>query len=225
MTGSSHTALASRCRVKFCGVTRPEDARAAAAAGADAIGLNFYPPSPRAVGLQQARSVVAALPPFVTVVGLFVNAEQSAIESVLDAVRLDVLQFHGDETAQECARYARPYIKAMQMREGLDVHAAARRYASARALLLDTFQPHLHGGTGTTFDWSRVPADLGLPVILAGGLNAGNVAEAIIQARPDAVDTSGGVEVSKGIKDAVKMRDFMQGVNSVTNNSLTISEA
>ncbi len=184
------------------------DAAAAAAAGADAIGLVFYGPSPRHVTPDAARAIVAALPPFVTCVGLFVDAAPEEIEAVLRDVALDVLQFHGRETPEECQRYGRPYLKAIAMTEGVDVRAAEARYASAQGLLLDTHQKGRPGGTGQVFDWGRIPGDLGKPVILAGGLSPANVAAAIDQVRPYAVDVSGGVESAPGIKDERRMREF-----------------
>ena len=184
------------------------DAAAAAAAGADAIGLVFYGPSPRHVTPGAARAIVAALPPFVTCVGLFVDAAPEEIEAVLRDVALDVLQFHGRETPEECRRYGRPYLKAIAMAEGVDVCAAEARYASAQGLLLDTHQKGRPGGTGQVFDWGRIPAGLGKPVILAGGLSPANVAAAIDQVRPYAVDVSGGVESAPGIKDERRMREF-----------------
>lgn len=203
-----------RTRVKICGITRPEDGIEAARLGADAIGLVFYAPSPRAVTVAQAQAVCAALPPFVSVVGLFVDAPAAEVLEVLQAVPLDVLQFHGDEAAAYCAAFERPYLKALRMRDGLDVAAEARCYADAQGLLLDTYQPGQAGGTGQSFDWKRVPRDLDKPIILAGGLTPDNVAEAIAVARPYAVDVSGGVEQAKGIKSAEKMAAFMRGVES-----------
>lgn len=204
-----------RTRVKICGITRPEDGIEAARLGADAIGLVFYAPSPRAVIVGQAQAVCAALPPFVSVVGLFVDAPAAEVLAVLQAVPLDVLQFHGDEAPAYCAAFGRPYLKALRMRDGLDVVAEARRYADAQGLLLDTFVPGEAGGTGQAFDWRRVPQRLDLPLILAGGLTPDNVAEAITVARPYGVDVSGGVEQAKGIKSAAKMAAFMRGVESV----------
>lgn len=203
-----------RTRVKICGITRPEDAIVAARLGADAIGLVFYAPSPRAVTAAQARAVCAALPPFVSVVGLFVDAPAAEVWEVLQAVPLDVLQFHGDEAPAYCAAFGRPYLKALRMRDGLDVAAAARRYVDAQGLLLDTYVPGAAGGTGRCFDWTRVPQALDKPIILAGGLTPDNVAEAITVAHPYGVDVSGGVEQSRGIKSAAKMAAFMRGVES-----------
>jgi phosphoribosylanthranilate isomerase len=201
-----------RTRVKICGITRPEDGIAAASAGADAIGLVFYAKSPRHVTPQQARSIINALPPFVTTVGLFVDASRAEIEAVLNEVPLDTLQFHGEESPEFCASFSRPYFKAISMRDDIDLHSEAERFASASALLVDTFQAGVPGGTGVSFDWKRLPADLSKPLILAGGLNPDNVAQAIIQARPYAVDVSSGVEAAKGIKDAEKIAAFMRGV-------------
>ncbi len=202
-------------RSKICGITRIEDALAAAEAGADAIGLVFYAKSPRAVSIQQARDIVAALPAFVTTVGLFVNASRGELNEILGAVALDLLQFHGDETPADCESFHRPYIKALRVQSGDDIALLAAPYASARGILLDTFVSGVPGGTGAAFDWSLVPHDLSQPVILAGGLSADNVQAAIKQVRPYAVDVSGGVEASKGIKDAAKIRAFMQAVGRI----------
>ena len=202
-------------RSKICGITRLEDGLAAVAAGADAIGLVFYARSPRAVSIEQARAIVAGLPPFVTTVGLFVDMPQREIEAVLAAVPLDLLQFHGDESAAECEALGRPYIKALRVRAQDDVAALVDAYPGARAVLLDTFVNGVPGGTGQAFDWALVPATLSKPVILAGGLTPGNVAAAIAQVRPYAVDVSGGVEASKGIKDATKVKDFVRAVRAV----------
>lgn len=204
-----------RTRIKICGITRPEDGLAAARLGADAIGLVFYPKSPRCVSPGQARAVVDGLPPFVTVVALFVDAGQAEIEAVLGAVRIDLLQFHGKESPEDCRRFGVPWIKALRMKPGMDPAGEAARYAGARALLLDAYQPGVPGGTGTSFDWCRVPRDLPLPVILAGGLDAGNVARAVEQTRPYAVDVSGGVEQKKGIKDRGKIAAFVREVAGV----------
>ncbi|SDR78886.1 phosphoribosylanthranilate isomerase [Pseudomonas oryzae] len=201
-------------RSKICGITRVEDALVAAAAGADAIGLVFYARSPRAVSVQQARAIVAALPPFVTTVGLFVDAAPGEINEILDAVPLDLLQFHGDESAAECSGYHRPYIKALRVRRGEDIRARCADYPQAAGILLDTFVPGVPGGTGEAFDWSLVPEDPGCPIILAGGLTPDNVAAAIRQVRPWAVDVSGGVEAGKGIKDAEKVRAFVGAVRA-----------
>ncbi|HDS0920979.1 TPA: phosphoribosylanthranilate isomerase [Pseudomonas putida] len=202
----------SNVRSKICGITRIEDALAAAEAGADAIGFVFYAKSPRAVDVRQARAIIAELPPFVTTVGLFVNASRCELNEILEVVPLDLLQFHGDETPQDCEGYHRPWIKALRVRPGDDLEAACQLYAGARGILLDTYVAGVPGGTGEAFDWSLVPAHLSKPIILAGGLSADNVGQAIAQVRPYAVDVSGGVEQAKGIKDAVKIEAFMQAV-------------
>lgn len=202
-------------RSKICGITRIEDALIAAEAGADAIGLVFYAKSPRAVSIQQARDIVAALPAFVTTVGLFVNASREELNDVLAGVALDLLQFHGDESPAECESYQRPYIKALRVKPGDDIAQLAAPYAKARGILLDTYVPGVPGGTGAAFDWSLVPSGLPQPVILAGGLSAANVQAAIEQVCPYAVDVSGGVEAGKGIKDAAKIRAFMQSVGRI----------
>lgn len=201
-----------RVRSKICGITRVEDALAAVEAGADAIGLVFYAKSPRAVSVEQAAEIVQALPPFVTSVGLFVNMPREQLLAVLQQVPLDLLQFHGDESPAECEGYGRPYIKALRVRPGEDLAAAMAPYAGARGILLDTFVEGVPGGTGAAFDWSLVPQGVAKPIILAGGLEAHNVAAAIRQVRPYAVDVSGGVEASKGIKDAGKIRAFVKSV-------------
>ncbi len=204
-----------RTRVKICGITRTEDARAAAVAGADAIGLVFYEGSPRHVTPERAAEIVAALPPCVTVVALFVNAPRAQVRSVLETVPIDLLQFHGEETPEDCRGFGRRYLKAIRMRDDVDLAVQARRYHDAAALLLDAYVPDRHGGTGTSFDWARVPRDLDMPLILAGGLTPENVAQAVMRVRPWAVDVSGGVEAAKGIKDETKMRAFVRNVNSV----------
>ena len=206
-------------RVKICGITRPDDGRHAARAGADAIGLVFYPPSPRYVSPRQAADIVAALPPFVTTVGLFVDAPPEQIAALLEQVPLDMLQFHGDELPEYCAAFQRPWIKALRMRDGVDPRAEAERYgaAGARGLLVDSYVPGVPGGTGERFDWDRLPADPPLPLVLAGGLDPANVAEAVRRVRPWAVDVSGGVEVlgvdgrrQGGIKDPGAVSAFIR---------------
>lgn len=202
-------------RSKICGITRIEDALAAVEAGVDAIGLVFYAKSPRAVTLQQARAIIAALPPFVTTVGLFVDASRCELGEILDAVPLDLLQFHGDEAPAACEGYHRPYIKALRVKPGDDIAAQVALYQNASGVLLDTYVPGIPGGTGEAFDWSLVPEGLSKPIVLAGGLTAENVAQAIARVRPYAVDVSGGVEIAKGIKDAEKIHSFMQAVRAV----------
>ena len=203
-----------RTRVKICGITRPEHARAAAAAGADAIGLVFYEPSPRYVTPVRAREVCAALPPLVSVVGVFVNPEPRDIETVVEGLPVDLLQFHGEESPELCAGAGRPYVKAVRVRTGEDIAQAAARYPDARALLLDAHHDALWGGTGARFDWDVVPEDVGCPVVLAGGLTPENVAGAIRRVRPFAVDVSGGVESAPGEKDARSIERFMKEVAS-----------
>jgi phosphoribosylanthranilate isomerase len=203
-----------RTRVKICGITRVEDALAAAAAGADAIGLVFDERSPRCASLAQAEAVVRALPPFVTVVGLFVNAARGRVDEVLSRVPLDLLQFHGTETPEQCRLHRRAYIKAIAMKPDVDLIAMQARYADAAGLVLDTYSPAAAGGTGQAFDWARVPRDLKKPVILAGGLTPANVAAAISAIHPYAVDVSSGVELSKGIKDAGKIASFLDAVRA-----------
>lgn len=201
-----------RTRVKICGITRAEDASAAIQHGCDAIGLVFYEPSPRYVTPATARSIAVGLPPFVSAVGLFVDADAEYVREVLSQVRLDLLQFHGDETPEYCRQFGVPYLKAVRVRPETNLLQYAAAYADAKALLLDAYMPGMPGGTGTTFDWALIPRDFPKPIILAGGLDAGNVSEAIRQCRPYAVDVSGGVERQKGIKDAEKIAAFMRGV-------------
>lgn len=196
-------------RVKICGLTRIEDVRAACAAGADALGFVFYEKSPRRVSPGQAAGLVAAMPPFVQSVGLFVDASPAFIDAVLARVPLDLLQFHGDESPSACRRHGRPYIKALRVRPGTDLLECAARYRDARGLLLDAYVPGVPGGTGERFDWSLLPDTLPLPVVLSGGLTPENVAEAVRRVRPWAVDVSSGVEASKGIKDARRVAQFI----------------
>jgi len=202
-----------RTRIKICGITRPEDARVAARLGADAIGLVFYPGSPRAVTIEQAQAITEALTPFVTVVGLFVDAEHFAIQDILDDVVIDVLQFHGSESHGMCSDFGLPYIKAIRMHEDVDVEETAAQYHDALGLLLDTWSGDSAGGTGQIFDWARVPVTIDKPIILAGGLTADNVDLAIKAVRPYAVDVSSGVEMDKGSKDPDKIADFIDAVN------------
>ncbi len=204
-----------RTRVKICGITRPEQARAAAGAGADAIGLMFYEPSPRFVTRARAAAVCAVLPPLVSIVGVFVNPEPREVEAVVEGLPVDLLQFHGEEPPELCAGTGRPYVKAVRVRTRDDIVEAAARYADARALLLDAYHDALWGGTGRRFDWNVVPGDAGHPIILAGGLTPENVADAIRFVRPFAVDVSGGVESAPGEKDPESMERFMKEVASV----------
>jgi phosphoribosylanthranilate isomerase len=202
----------TRTRTKICGITRPDDAVFAASQGADAIGLVFYPPSPRYVTAEQACDVIAALPPFVTTVGLFVDASEVDVRALLDKVPLDLLQFHGNEEDSYCQSFGRPYFKAIRMAQGVNLVEQAASYPGASALLLDSYQSGVPGGTGHAFDWARVPAGLDKPIILAGGLGTENIDEAIRTVRPYAVDVSSGVEAAKGIKDTAKIIAFMRGV-------------
>ncbi len=204
-----------RTRVKFCGITQYEDAAAAVALGVDALGFVFYGASPRNIAVAQAAAIIAKLPPLVCKVGLFVDAGIESVRTVLEAVPIDVVQFHGNETANECEQAGRPYIKAIRMAPEVDLHAEAERYANASALLLDAYTNDAVGGTGLAFDWARIPRNLSRPIILAGGLSSANVAAAIKVVGPYAVDVSSGVERSKGIKDPDKMKQFMIEVNSV----------
>jgi phosphoribosylanthranilate isomerase len=204
-----------RTRVKICGITRHEDARDACRAGADALGFVFYAPSPRNVGMRHAREIVAGLPPFVTAVGLFVDPDPAFVEEVVATVPLGLLQFHGDETPEQCERFGLPYIKAVRMRPGVDLLEYARRFRGrSRGLLLDAFVSGTQGGTGTRFDWGLVPSDMPVPVVLSGGLDPDNVGAAIHQVRPAAVDVSSGVEAAKGIKDPQRILRFMAGVRN-----------
>ncbi len=201
-----------RTRVKICGITRVEDAHSAVDSGTDAIGLVFHPDSPRFVALDQARGIAAEVAPFVSVVGLFVNAAPASIQEVLDTVPLALLQFHGQESNAECRRFGLPFIKSVAMKPGVELHGQVDAYPDAAGLLLDAWQPQVHGGGGEPFDWGLVPERFPLPLILAGGLAPGNVATAIRRVRPYAVDVSSGVESSKGIKSADKISAFMKGV-------------
>ena len=201
-------------RIKICGITRIEDALAAAQLGAHAIGLVFFAGSPRAVTPQQARDIIAALPPFVVPVGLFVNADVQAVRATIAAAPVQLLQFHGDETPHYCAGFGLPYLRAVRVRPGVDLLQYAREFHAARGLLLDAYVDGVHGGTGATFDWSLIPRDLPVPVVLSGGLHAENVTEAVRRVRPWAVDVSSGVESAKGIKDVRKMAAFMTGVRN-----------
>jgi phosphoribosylanthranilate isomerase len=201
-----------RTRVKICGITRFEDAAVAISTGADAIGLVFYPGSPRRVTISQAVGIVSMAAPFVTVTGLFVNATESDIRGVLSQVPLGLLQFHGVELNNDCKRYGLPFIKSIAMRPGADCARIMADYPDACGFLLDAWQPETHGGGGKTFDWSTVPDDLPRPIILAGGLTPDNVATAIRIVHPYAVDVSSGVESARGIKSGDRIRAFMKGV-------------
>ncbi len=213
MLTKNQTEILSRTRVKICGITRPQDAQVAAELGTDAIGLVFYQQSPRAVSIEQAQAIIDVLPPFITVVGLFVNAKPQFIQQILDKIPLDALQFHGEESPAECCRFNKPSIKALRMQPGVDIHAFIEDYASAQAILLDSYMKGVKGGTGATFDWQQVPPHLSKPIILAGGLTPENITEAVRILHPYAVDISGGVESAKGVKDAAKIAAFMKRVS------------
>ena len=200
-------------RVKISGLTRLEDVLVAVEAGADAIGLVFYPPSPRYVDLDKAAELARAVPPFVTIVGLFVNANPALVRETLAVVPIHLLQFHGDEDEAYCRQFDRPYMKAARVRPGMDLVQYAAAFPSAQAILLDAFVDGFGGG-GKVFDWSLIPPALGKPLVLSGGLDAANVGEAIVRVRPAAVDVSSGVEAAKGIKDAEKIRAFCAAVHS-----------
>jgi phosphoribosylanthranilate isomerase len=202
-----------RTRVKICGITRGEDARAAAQAGADAIGLVFYPPSPRCLSLDWARELRNELPPFVMPVALFVNPSAAEVYSVLERVRPAMLQFHGEETPVFCAQFGVPYVKACRVRPGVDLLEYLRPFSGAAGWLLDSHVEE-YGGVGESFDWSLVPAERSHPVIVSGGLSRDNVGEAVRRVRPWAVDVSSGVESSKGIKDAAKIAAFIEEVRN-----------
>lgn len=201
-----------RVRVKICGITSVQDALTAVKHGADAIGLVFYAPSSRNVSIAQAQEIARQIPAFVSVVGLFVNAEASFVNKVISQVKINLLQFHGDETPEACSQFSLPFIKAIRVKPDTNLIQCAIDFSAAKALLLDTYTEGLMGGTGHVFDWDLIPKQMAKPVILAGGLTADNVAQAIQKVQPYAVDVSGGVEMSKGIKEADKIAAFMQQV-------------
>jgi len=201
-----------RTRVKICGFTRVEEAVYAAYAGVDAIGLVFYPPSPRHVDLDQAISIVNALPAFTSVVALFVDEQETKIRHILDKVSIDCIQFHGDELPETCRAFGKRYIKAIRMTDKVNLKVLAEHYYDADALLVDAYHPDSKGGTGNSFDWDLLPNQCDLPIILAGGLDVDNVESAISTIKPYAVDVSSGVEIKKGIKDTQKIAAFMKAV-------------
>jgi phosphoribosylanthranilate isomerase len=204
----------SKVRIKICGLTRNQDVQVAVAEGVDALGFVLYAPSPRAVTAEQAASLIKHAPAFVTTVALFVNESAEEIYRALDVCSFDLLQFHGDESPEFCRQFNRPYMKAIRVRSAEDIHRAVQQYPDTKALLLDAYVENLPGGTGQAFDWRLIP-ELSIPWILAGGLNANNVADAVNQVKPFAVDVSGGVEASKGIKDVQKIKDFISEVRNV----------
>jgi phosphoribosylanthranilate isomerase len=205
-----------RTRIKICGITSLKDAHLAVEAGADAVGLVFYPPSPRNLSPDQARAIVAAMPPFVTVVGLFVDPVREQVDAVLRECALGLLQFHGDEAPDFCRRFRLPYLKAVRVRAGADLVQYLEPYHDAQGWLLDAYHDRLYGGTGETFDWKLIPRSLARPLVLSGGLTADNVAAAVRLFRPWAVDVSSGVEAAKGVKDAAKIAAFIAGVKNET---------
>ena len=201
----------ARTRIKICGLSREADVLAAAQAGADAIGLVFYEPSPRAVTLQRAEALARELPPFMTPVGLFVNAPASRVRAAIERIPNLLLQFHGDETPAQCEAYGRPYIRAARVAEGVDLLDFAARFSRSQAILLDAHVEG-YGGGGKVFDWSLVPHHVNAPVVLSGGLNPANVIDGVLALRPWAVDVSSGVEREKGVKDADAIRRFCEAV-------------
>jgi len=201
-----------RTRVKICGITRVEDAQAAVAQGADAIGLVFYRPSPRYVDFGLARGIAEQTPALVSTVAVFVNPSRDEVEQVIRECGVTLLQFHGDESPEFCGGFLVPYIKAARIRPGLDLVKYLSPYTAARAWMIDAFHDELWGGTGAAFDWSLVPGGMAKPIILSGGLTAGNVADAVRRIRPYAVDVSSSVEVAKGIKDPAKIAAFIEAV-------------
>ena len=205
--------VVTRTRIKICGLTRAEDVHAAVDAGADAIGLVFYPPSPRFVSFEQAAALAAEIPAFVTIVGLFVNPEPDFVRTAITSVPLQMLQFHGEESAELCQTFTLPWIKAARVRAGLDLLEFASTYSRAAGILLDAYVDG-YGGAGKTFDWALVPDGLGRRLILSGGLDIENVGVAVKRLRPWAVDVSSGVESAKGIKDAAKIAAFIKGVRN-----------
>jgi len=202
-----------RTRIKICGITRPGDAVAAAQAGADAIGLVFYPRSPRFLNVERAREIRDALPPFVQAVALFVNPDAAQVAQAIGRVHPALLQFHGEETPDFCAQFGLPYVKACRVTQGVDLLKYLRLFATASGWLLDAHVEE-YGGVGARFDWSLVPARLERPLVLSGGLTRENVGEAVRRVRPWAVDVSSGVELSKGIKDAAKIAAFIAEVRN-----------
>ena len=203
-----------RTRVKVCGITREQDARAAIQHGADALGFVFWRPSARYIAPERAGEIVRGLPAFVTPVGVFVNPTVDEVERAVAAVPTALLQFHGEETPDFCERFGRPYIKAARMRKGLNLLEYFASFRGAAAWMVDTFHESQYGGTGTAFDWELLPRDFLRPLILSGGLTVDNVAEAVRRIRPYAVDVSSGVEKQKGIKDADRIAVFIAGVRN-----------
>lgn len=211
-----------RTRVKMCGITNTGDAIAAVNAGADALGLVFYPPSPRNLDIDQARFISSKIPAFVTRVALFVNPEKQFVEDVILRAEIDCLQFHGDESAEFCEQFKKPYIKAIRMRADTDLKQLCQTYSTSQGLLLDTYKKGVPGGTGESFNWDLLKpyqGKLSKPIILAGGLTSENVAEAIDSVAPWAVDVSGGIETTPGKKDEQRIQSFIENVNACNVNA------
>ena len=208
--------------IKICGVTSVDNALEVARSGVSAIGLVFYAESPRNVDLEIARSIVKNLPPFVSVVGLFVNPSVDEVFKTLESVDLNLLQFHGEEKPDFCSKFKKPYLKATNVSTEVDLIEYGKVYEEASGLLLDTFSEKVRGGTGETFDWNLVPSELDVPIVLAGGLCPDNVAAAIDWVRPWAVDVSSGVEgARKGVKDLALVRDFIDEVKNADARRFT----
>ena len=205
-----------RTRVKICGITKKKDALFASNLGVDALGFVFYKDSPRYIDPIDAGKIISCLHPFVLRVGVFVNNDAAFVRDSIIKSKINFLQFHGDESEEYCNQFNLPYIKAISMKEDINLLECCNNYKSASALLLDTFSKKLKGGTGTVFDWKKIPRNLGLRLIIAGGLNSENIISLIKTVKPFCVDVSGGVESSKGVKDEKKMKDFMIGVNDAT---------
>ena len=207
--------MRQRTRVKFCGITRQADAALAVQLGADALGFVFHPKSPRYIAPALAGEIIAGLPPFVTSVGLVVDHSQDDVEEIVSQTKIDLIQFHGDESPEFCAQSSRPYIKAVRVKQTTDIQVVCDNYRFARGLLLDAYVAGVPGGSGERFDWSKVPTDTAMPIIMAGGLNPENVTEAIERYRPWGVDVSSGIEATPGIKEAAKMKNFIAMVKQV----------
>lgn len=207
-----------RTRIKFCGLTRAEDVQAAVALGVDAIGLVCYPPSPRSLSVAHLAELGALCPPMVTVTALFVDPDPREVRAVLDTGVVDLLQFHGQESTEFCRQFGRPWMKALTMHPELDLTEQMSTYVGARGLLLDAWHPERVGGTGLAFDWSRIPPELASHIVLAGGLSAENVGDALRMVRPWAVDVSSGIESSAGIKDRTRMAAFVAAVQQEEYN-------
>jgi len=202
-------------KIKICGLTDPENSKQIASLDIHAIGLVFFNESPRAVSIEQANEIIQELPPFINKVGLFVNASSNFVDQVLNSVNIDTIQFHGDESSSDCSQFQMPFIKAIRMREGINLLSQAEEFSSASGLLLDSFEEDSYGGTGKSFDWNLIKNNLDLPIILAGGLNKDNIMSAIEKTQPYAIDISSGVEVDKGIKDIEKTKEIIEIVKSI----------